>query len=101
MSAAAGTARALEKPAGLTETEALKILNDMPRMVAASNSKLAPGTIVTVAYEICDLNRSFTFPPQPFRILREITFTEFVQSLPKKTRAGSGQCRHFYEIHTD
>lgn len=94
-------APALEKPACLSEAEALKILNDMPRMVAASNSKLEPGLIVTVAYEVQSLNRSFVFPPQPFMILREITFREFCQSLPAKTRAGRSQRRYFYEISTD
>lgn len=93
--------RALEKPVPLTEAEALRILNAMPRLVAASNSNLAPGIIVIVAYEVSDLNRSFTFPEQPFRILRKLTFAEFRQSLPKHTRAATGPIRHYYEIHTD
>ena len=99
--ASTATARALEKPAQLSEAEALKILNDMPRMVAASNTRLAAGQIVVVAYEVSDLTRSFVFPPQPFQIMREITFHEFCLSLPPKTRAGTMQGRRFYEIATD
>ncbi len=102
MATAAGTARALEKPAPLSQAEALEILNAMPRMVATSNTRIKAGSIVLVAYEVCSLRRGpYTFPEQPFYVLREITFVEYCLSLPSGLRAQNRQLMHFYEIATD
>lgn len=95
------TATAPARAPLLTEAEAIRILNSMSMMVAASNSRLTPGSIFTVPYEVSDMCRAFTFPPQPFQIMREITFQEFVRAMPPGTRAGPSQRRFFYVISTD
>ena len=99
--ATSAAAPARVRKAKLSRDRALKILNAMPRLVAASNTLIRPGTIVVVAYEVSENDAVYVFSAQPFRVLREISFREYFESLPTKLKYYKSAGKHHYEIATD
>lgn len=93
---------AVGKLTELSQSEAISILTSLPFLVAQSNTSIPQGTTVISEYEVSDGARSFTFPPQPLYVVREITHREYVEVLGRR-RAGSeaGKARHFYHLGTD
>ena len=102
----------------LTREQAIEILNRMPYLVCSADAKLLPEmftpaarkhlarhgqlkrtekpAVVVTAFTVVDGKRSYTFDPQPFRVLRFITREEFRRAAPW---AALG--RYHYEIHGD
>lgn len=73
----------------------------MPRLVAASNTLLRRGQVVVVAYEVSENDAVYIFPAQPFRVIAEISFHQYIQSLPAKMKYYRQPAKHYYEIFTD
>jgi hypothetical protein len=92
----------------LSRERALRIVSDLPYLVAGSTANLLPRgapnakpsprcpVIVNVAYEVWDENACYRFPEQPFQVLGRITRKEFLQCCPNGRSAP-----HYYRIATD
>lgn len=92
------------KPEPLTREEAIEILNSMPFLVATSDAKLLPEMftvktrkhlarygqlhrmvvpkVISMSFTVACGRRSYTFVPQPFVVIREISKAEFKRIAP-------------------
>lgn len=107
------SAAAQAKARPLSRQEALYILNRIPTMIVTATGgfldllrhakKFGDLPIVELPFEVFDGSRSYTFKARRFRILREVTCKEYLESLPpdmrKFTRLRSKV--KYYEVHTD
>lgn len=109
------TATKMARYAPLTLEEAIEVLNSLPFLACMCSQKLLNNmldprskgrrcvperpAVYEVEFEVSKNGRKFTFPKQPFRVMREITREEYRAAVPFAAIGGPGS--FYYELHTD